>query len=189
MRLRGFRVPTVVAIVAALAAVAAGCGDTQHTLTADSAAIYLDLNHLKYQVQISRELNQHDPEDINYLVGLPPAARALGPDEAWFGVFLSVYNRTKETHLAASGFTVTDTQGQVYRPIQLSSINSFAYRQRNVERNDQIPRLGSVAYYGPSGGSMLLFKVKIASFDNRPLTLRVADPLDPSVVATEPLDV
>ncbi len=189
MRLRGLRVPTVVAIVAALAAIAAGCGDTQHTLTGDSAAIYLDLNQLKYQVQISRELNQHDPEDLNYLVGLPPAARALAPNEAWFAVFLAVYNRTHQTHLSASGFTVTDTQGQAYSPIQVGSVNPFVYHQRNVQRNDQIPRLGSVAYYAPSGGSMLLFKVKIASFDNRPLTLRIADPLNPSVVATEPLDV
>jgi hypothetical protein len=189
MSLRGLRIPTVVAIVAALAGVAAGCGDTRHTLTADSAAIYLDLNHLKYQVQISRELNQHDPEDLNYLIGLRPAARALAPNQAWFGIFLSVYNRTHDTHLSAASFTVTDTQGQVYRPVQLASINQFAYRQRNVERDDQIPRLGSVAYYAPSGGSLLLFKVKAASFDNRPLALRIADPLNPSVVATEPLDV
>jgi hypothetical protein len=189
MRLRGLRVPTVVAIVAALAAIASGCGDTQHTLTADSAAIYLDLNHLKYQLQISRELNQHDPEDLNYLIGLPPATRALAANEAWFGVFLTVYNRTHESYLSARSFTVEDTQGQIYHPLQLASINPFAYRQRNVQRDDQIPRLGSVAYYAPSGGSMLLFKVKVASFDNRPLTLRIADPLNPSVVATEPLDV
>ena len=189
MRLRGLRVPTGVAIVAALAALAAGCGDTQHTLTAESGAIYLDLNHLKYQVQISRELNQHDPEDSNYLIGLPPAARALAPDQAWFGVFLAVYNRTHDTHLSAASFTVVDTQGQVYHPVQLESINPFAYRQRNVERNDQIPRLGSVAYYASSGGSLLLFKVKTTSFDNRPLALRIADPLNSSIVATEPLDV
>jgi hypothetical protein len=189
MRLRGLRVPTVVAIVAALAAIAAGCGDTKHTLTGDSAAIYLDLNQLKYQVQISRELNQHDTEDLNYLAGLPPAARSLAPDQAWFAVFLSVYNRTHETHLSAGSFTVTDTQGQVYRPVPVGSVNPFVYRQRNVERNDQIPRLGSVAFYASSGGSMLLFKVKLASFDNRPLMLRIADPLNPSVVATEPLDV
>jgi hypothetical protein len=189
MRLRGLRVPSVVAIVAALAAIGAGCGDTQHTLTGSSAAIYLDLNQLKYQVQISRELNQHDPEDLNYLAGLPPAARALAPNEAWFAIFVTVYNRTHETHLSAGSFTVTDTQGQVYRPVPVGSVNPFAYRQRNVQRDDQIPRLGSVAYYAPSGGSMLLFKVKVASFDNRPLTLRIADPLNPSVVATEPLDV
>jgi hypothetical protein len=189
MRLRGLQIPTAVAIVAMLATVTAGCGDTKNTLKADSGAIYLDLNHLKYQVQISRELNQHDPEDISYLVGVPPAARTLAPNQAWFGVFVAVYNRTHQTHLAAADFTITDTQGQVYRPIQLDRINSFAYRQRNVQRNDQIPRLGSVAYYAPTGGSMLLFKVTYASFDNRPLTLHIADPLNPSVVATEPLDI
>lgn len=183
------RTATVLAAAAALALTATGCGDTTHTRKGDSAAIYLDLNHLKYQVQVSREMNPHDPEDINYLAGLPPAARSLSPSQAWFGIWLSVYNRTKESHLAASSFTVTDTQGVSYHPIELQRINQFAYHQRNVERNDQIPRLGSVAYYAPTGGSLLLFKISLTSFQNRPLTLRIADPTDPSVVAEEPLDI
>lgn len=185
---RRLRIPTILALAVALAGVT-GCGDTTSKHHADTAASYLDLNHLKYQVQVSRELQQHDAEDANYLIGLPPAARSLAPDEAWFGVFIAVYNRTKQTHLAAADFTVTDTQGQVYRPIALQSINPFAYRQRDVERNDQIPRLGSVPYYSPAGGSLLLFKLKLASFDNRPLLLRIADPLNPSTIASEPLDL
>ena len=51
------------------------------------------------------------------------------------------------------------------------------------------PRTVFLCGLAATGGSLLLFKVKIASFDNRPLTLRIADPLNPSVVATEPLDV
>jgi hypothetical protein len=183
------RTVSVLAATAALAASAAGCGDTTHTLTGDSAAIYLDLNHLKYQVQVSREINAHDPEDINYLVGLPPADRGLRPDQSWFGVWLAVFNRTKQTHLAAASFTVTDTQGNVYRPIPLNSVNLFAYHQRNVERNDQIPRQGSAASYAPIGGELLLFKINDLSFQNRPLTLRIVDPTNPSLVAEEPLDI
>jgi hypothetical protein len=183
------RTVSLLGAAALLAVGAAGCGDTKHTLVGDSEAIYLDLNHLKYQVQVSRELNPHDPEDINYLVGLSPADRALRPDQAWFGVWLSVYNRTHETHLAAGSFTVTDTQGNTYRPTTLGSINAFAYRQRNVERDDQIPRLGSAAYYAPTGGELLLFKITYTTFQNRPLTLRIADPTNPSVVAQEPLDI
>jgi hypothetical protein len=179
----------LLAVAAALAVGVAGCGDTTAKRVGDSEAIYLDLNHLKYQVQVSREMNVHDPEDINYLIGLAPAERALAPNQAWFGVWLAVYNRTKQTHLSAASFTVTDTQGNVYRPVALGEVNQFAYRQRNVERDDQIPRMGSVAYYAPTGGSLLLFKLNFASFDNRPLTLRITDPVNPSVVAQEPLDI
>lgn len=189
MTRRRLRIPTIVALLAALALLAAGCGSDKAVLKGDSAAVYLDLNHLKYQVQVSRELNQHDPEDANYLVGLPPAERALSPTQAWFGVFVTVYNRTTQTHLAASDFTVTDTQGNVYSPIQLQPINPIAYRARNVHPKDQIPRPGSLGFFDPSAGAMLLFRVNLASFDNRPLLLRIADPLNPSVTATEPLDL
>lgn len=182
----------IVAVSAALAALASGCGNTTNTLTgsaSSTAAPYLDLNGLKYQVQVSRQLNPNNAEDANYLTGLPAPQQRLAPDEAWFGVFVAVYNRSGQAHLAAADFTVTDTQDNVYRPTPVGTVNPFAYRQRTVGRDDQIPTLGSLPFYGPSGGAILLFKVKLSSFDNRPMQLRITDPVDPSIVASEPLDL
>jgi hypothetical protein len=189
MKARAARLSMIVATASALAALASGCGNTTNTLTGTTGAAYLDLNGLKYQVEISRQLNPRAAEDANYLVGLTPSQQGLAADQAWFGVFVAVYNTSHQSHLAAADFTVTDTQGNVYRPTPFGTVNPFAYRQRTVGRDDQIPRLGSVGFYAPSGGAVLLFKVKLSSFDNRPLQLRIADPVDPSVVATEPLDL
>jgi hypothetical protein len=192
MTARPARLSMIVALSAALAALASGCGNTTNTLTgsaSSTAAPYLDLNGLKYQVQVSRQLNPHNAEDANYLVGLAPSQQGLAPDQAWFGVFVTVYNPSHASHLAAADFTVTDTQNNVYRPTPVATVNPFVYRQRTVGRDDQIPRLGSLPFYGPSGGAILIFKVKLSSFDNRPLQLRITDPVDPSVVAMEPLDL
>jgi hypothetical protein len=50
----------------------AGCGNKEETITrAATEGIYLDLDDLKYQVQISRYMNPNDVEDRSYLIGLP----------------------------------------------------------------------------------------------------------------------
>ena len=51
---------------------AAGCGNKEATVTVgDTEGIYLDIDDLKYQVQISRYMNPNDVEDRSYLAGLP----------------------------------------------------------------------------------------------------------------------
>ena len=57
------------ALLCALAA--AGCGNKQETVTlGETEGIYLDIDELKYQVQISRYMNPDDVEDQAYLTGL-----------------------------------------------------------------------------------------------------------------------
>jgi hypothetical protein len=75
------RTLTLALLVAAAAAVS-GCGGTPHTLHADTEGIYLNLGPLKYQIQLSRQVNPRDVEDRSYLQGLSPADAHLSPNQA-----------------------------------------------------------------------------------------------------------
>ncbi|MFI5010051.1 MAG: hypothetical protein ACHQDY_07235 [Solirubrobacterales bacterium] len=183
-------------IVAALALGA--CGDS-HTKVSGGTyagesganAPYLDVGPLVYEVQISRQLNPYDVEDSSYLVGLTPAQRRLAPGEEWFGVFLQVYNNTEAPHLAAPAVTmkITDTQKNVYVPIEPNATNPFAYRAGVVPAKSRVPAPNTVASFGPTQGALLLYKISIVSLDNRPLTLKLVDPLNPANTASAELDV
>lgn len=180
-----------------LAALALGaCGDSHTRVTTGTYAgesgqnaPYLDVGPLIYEVQLSRELNPYDTEDRSYLTGLSPAQRALHPGEEWFGVFMQVYNETHDPHTAATSFTISDTQGNAYTPIFPSSVNEFAYRAGSVPSKGRLPALNTVAADGPTQGALLLYKINIASLDNRPLELKIVDPQDPRQTASAELDV
>jgi hypothetical protein len=174
------------------------CGDS-HTRVSGGTyagesganAPYLDVGPLVYEVQLSRELNPFDTEDSSYLTGLPPALRQLPPGEEWFAVFLQVYNNSETPHLtaSASSIKITDTQLNVYRPTIPGPANEFAYRAGFVPANGRLPELNTVAADGPTQGALLLYRIKIISLDNRPLTLHLVDPLNPSQTASAELDV
>lgn len=180
-----------------LAALALGaCGDSHTRVTTGTYAgesgqnaPYLNVGPLIYEVQLSRQLNPADTEDRAYLAGLPPSVRRLSPGDEWFGVFMQVYNESERSHRAATGFTISDTQGNVYSPIAASPINEFAYRGGSVPSKGRIPALNTVAANGPTQGALLLYKIKIASLDNRPLQLKIVDPRNPSKSASAELDV
>ena len=73
----------------------------------------------------------------------------------------------------ANDFEIVDTQDQVYRPIPLdTNINPFAYRPDPIAPKGLIPEADSVASEGTIQGSLLLFKVKTESLQNRPLEFR-----------------
>jgi hypothetical protein len=187
------------AALSVLAALALGaCGDS-HTKVSGGTyagesganAPYLDVGPLVYEVQISRELNPYDVEDSSYLVGLTPAQRHLAPGQEWFGVFLQVYNNTEAPHLAAPPATlkISDTQKNVYIPIEPDATNPFAYRAGVVPAKSRVPAPNTVASFGPTQGALLLYKISIVSLDNRPLTLTLVDPLNPANTASAELDV
>ena len=78
------------ALVLALAA----CGNKQDkTLKAETEGIYIDLGEMKYQVQISRQLNAADPEDSEFLRGVTDTL----PEDVWFAVFVRVQNESDKT--------------------------------------------------------------------------------------------
>jgi hypothetical protein len=170
-----------VVLAAALAAGASGCGARSNPLRSDTEGDYLRVGHLKYQVQLSRQLNPADVEDAQYLQGLPPADQALAPNQAWFAVWLRVENPSAQPRDPALDFTVTDTQGKSYQPTTPDQTNNFAYRATSIPGNGQLPDLESHAYNSPPQGAVILFKVNVPSYDNRPLTLAISDPVSGQV--------
>ncbi len=180
-----------IVIVACAAVLLAGCstGDTTNNRSAGNEGVYVDLGHLKYQVQLSRQLNPYDNEDSSYLLGLGKADQALTPTQTWFGVFMIAVNKHSQAYPASHSFYITDTQGVTYRPTPVPGGNPFAYHAQLVPGDDQLPTRGSAADSGPTNGLVLLFKIPIATFDNRPLVLHIVDPNDPHSAAIVELDV
>lgn len=164
----------VIAAALACALLAAGCGNKEEVVTeAHTEGIYLDVDHLKYQVQISRYMNPSDVEDKSYLLGLPSSTSQPAGDETWFGVFIRVQNTTDETIAPANDFVIVDTQENKYRPVPLdTSINPFAYKPDPIPPKGLIPEPDSAASDTTIQGSLLLFKVKTESLQNRPLEFR-----------------
>ena len=153
---------------------AAGCGNKQETVTlGETEGIYLDIDDLKYQIQISRYMNPDDVEDRSYLKGLPGDSTETGEDETWFGVFIRVQNPTEETIAPANDFVIEDTQKNIYRPVPIDTeVNPFAYKAEPIPPKGLIPEPDSVASETSIQGSLLLFKVKVESLQNRPLEFR-----------------
>jgi hypothetical protein len=174
----------------ALAAIAAlgGCGDKMEVRTlGETEGIYIDVGELKYQVQMSRILNPDDTEDRAYLQGLPSGDAATA-DQAWFAVFLRVENTSGEKHSAAENFEIIDTQEKSFRPVELQN-NLFAYQPVELAPKKVLPAPDSIAGEGVIQGSLLLFKVDIASLQNRPLEFRISNTESPDEVGVVDLDV
>jgi len=192
-RLRKFTLalPALLAVLALSA-----CGDSHTRVTtgtyageSGASAPYLSVGPLSYEVQNSRELNPYNTEDAAYLHGLTAAQRALAPGEEWFAVFLQVYNNSDQEHQAADTVTISDTQDNIYHPIVPEAVNEFAYHAGTVPAASQLPVPGSTAAAGPTQGMLLLFKIQIASLDNRSLELKIVNPENPSESASAELDV
>jgi hypothetical protein len=189
--------PSLLALLLLSSLALGACSDNSHTRVTTGTyagesgqnAPYLNVGPLIYEVQLSRELNPSDTEDASYLAGLSPVQRRLRPGEEWFAVFLQVYNESSTPHLAATNLTISDTQDNVYTPIVPALTNEFAYRGGLLASKARIPALNTVAAAGPTQGALLLYKIKVVSLDNRPLTLRIVDPLNPTQSASAELDV
>jgi hypothetical protein len=135
-------------------------------------------------------MNPNDVEDAEYLVGLPEGTEPPGDDEIYFGVCVRVENVSEtETRPAASEWAIHDTQDNVYRPLPLDvDLNPFAFDPVDVPPKTVLPLATSAAGQGPIQGSLLLFKIKNDSFQNRPLELRFSNGGD-SEEGTYDLDV
>jgi hypothetical protein len=186
------------ALPAVLAAVSlAACGDSHTKVTTGTYAgesgqnaPYLDVGPLVYEVQLSRQLNPTNPEDVSYLQGLSPEQAKLEAGQEWFGVFVQVYNNGSSSQQASTQMSISDTQGNTYTPIVAPATNLYAYRGGAVRGGEQLlPPADTTAYFGPTQGSLLLFKIKLASLDNRPLELKIVDPADAAQYASAELDV
>jgi hypothetical protein len=166
-----------VALVALVAV--AGCGQDSESVktTAETEGLYLDINGLKYQIEMSRYMNANDVEDSEYLKGLPESTGQPSADETWFGVWVRVQNVSDDARRAATTWEIHDTQEKVYRPIPLdTNVNVFAFEPgKLVPGNTILPLSSSAAGQGPIQGSLLLFKLKTDSLQNRPLELHFSN--------------
>jgi hypothetical protein len=192
-RLRKF-LPVLPAVLAVLALSACGQAHTRVTTgtyagEGGADAPYLYVGPLIYQVQVSRQLNPFNVEDAAYLQGIPLSERKLEPGQEWFGVFMQVYNTSNLPHQATTDLTVSDTEDNTYTPIPLSGINLFAYRGGLVPANSQLPAPGTIAYLDSSQGQLVLYKIQIASLNNRPMQIKIIDPENPTETASAELDV
>lgn len=167
-----------------------GCGSAGEIHSyASQEGVYVDVGPLQYQVQLSRQLNPFNIEDQAYLVGAPPFVHNLKPDEVLFGVFMRVSNPTAHVHTAARRFSIVDTQNNIYHPIAINSnINVFSYFPAPVGSGSVFPDPESVAANGSIQGAMLLFVINLVSYENRPLTMYIRNPVDPKVASID-LDV
>jgi hypothetical protein len=174
------RLVRIVLAVALVAVLAAGCGKSSGTgpsQTAETEGLYLDINGLKYQIQMSRYLNPADVEDREYLVGLPEGTEEPPADEIYFGVWVRVENTSEdETLPAANVWEIHDTQENVYRPLPVDEeVNPFVFEPVDVPPKTVIPLASSAAGQGPTQGLLLLFRVTIDSLQNRPLELKFSN--------------
>ncbi len=189
------RLSRIVVAVLALALVGslAACGNKQDVVTeAATEGIFVDVGGLAYQVQISRALNPASAEDRDYLVGLPATVPPPKPDETWFAVFLRVENNEGDGSRpvqASTDLKIVDTVGQTYQPVTLDPTNVFAYTGATLGPGDVLPAPDTAASEGPVQGSLVLFKLPVQSFQDRPLQLRIADPQNAAAEATIDLDV
>lgn len=168
------------------------CGNKEEiVLRGETEGAYLDVGDppLKYQVQISRQLNPQDTEDRDYFVGLPDDEAELKGEEVWFAVFMRVQNDRDQRAQAADEFTIEDTQGNEYEPIELSDDNVFAYRPRPLEPKALLPAPDSAAFENTIGGALLLYKIPRGSLENRPLELIIKSPTAPDRPGTVDLDI
>jgi hypothetical protein len=162
-------------LAVAAALVAAGCGNKVDTaIQADTEGIYVTVDDLKYQVQLSRILNPASPEDQAYLRGVPESDQELARDEVWFGIFMRVENETDQPLRAAEEFMIKDTQDAEFRPLEVDpELNAFVYEPREIAGRHLLPELNSPAADNTIQGALILFKVKTESLYNRPLELEI----------------
>jgi hypothetical protein len=155
-----------------------GCENTREN-DAGREGLPEKIGHLDYNVYITRELNLHDAEDKGYYQGAEAP-----PGFALYGVFLQACNpsgKVNEPHwMASSNFQIEDTAGNKFRPLPLPANNIWAYKARPLKEHACIPEVGSLPAGGPTNGALLIFKLPIATLENRPLDLRITAPPDAS---------
>ena len=158
----------------ALAVGLAACGQESQPSSSENDGVYVDAGPITYQLQVSRQLNQYTVEDKQYLAGLPSGQGVLTPDQLWYGVFLWAKNQTDQYHPTSDRFTITDTSGNIYKPIALdTAVNGYAWTSQLLAPTAIEPEPNTTASFGPTQGGLILFKLPVSIYSNRPLTLTI----------------
>ena len=172
----------------------AACGNhpDEHArvVRAENEGLYLEIGQLKYQVQVSRQLNPDDVQDKAYLKGIPADEVKLKADEVWFGVLLRVQNETGEALQPSADIEIEDTQDEVFTPLTLEETNLYAYRSDDpIPPRNVYPLDDSPGYDTPTRGALLLFKLTLTALNNRPLELTIQGRKVPQQTGIVDLDV
>jgi hypothetical protein len=165
----------VAMLVLSVALAVSACGEQSHptVANANNDGGYVDAGPITYQLQISRVLNPYDTEDSGYLAGVP-GSTSLPPEEMWYGVFLWAKNQTHAAATTSDSFVITDTQGNRYYPVKLNAeLNPYAWTAMSLKPLDTEPIPDSTAYWGPTQGGLLLFRLNMDVYSNRPLVLSI----------------
>ena len=184
--------PLVLAAIAVLAAVSlTACGNKKNEERfAANEGIYFESGDLKYQVQITRQLNPKQAMDSELMQGIAPAQRLIKPDELWFATFLRVENESGNTQHLASRFVIRDTNGDQFFPVPINpAANSFAFVPGLLAADAAYPNINSIPGQTDINGKMLLFKIPRAAIALRPLTLTITDPAQPKKSGAVHLDI
>jgi hypothetical protein len=149
---------------------------TENAQVAETEGIYIHLDDLKYQVQISRQLNPLLAADRDFFAGISRFDRDLGSDEVWFGIWMRVENDSDRTIPSVEDFEIRDTQENLYRPVSIGRENVWAYRPTRVPASKLYPTSETPAAERQPFGALILFKIRRLSLDNRPLELVLRSP-------------
>ncbi|HET9721088.1 MAG TPA: hypothetical protein VFP55_13490 [Solirubrobacteraceae bacterium] len=154
----------------------AGRINRPHAVAVAETNPYAWAGPITFQVQISRQLNPYSTEDAQYLAGIPKAQQIAG-NQMWFGVFLWAKNQSGRPQMTNDQFAITDSAGDVYHPWPLNpQINPFAWAPQRLAADQTEPAPDTTASYGPTQGSLVLFRLSTAVYSNRPLTLDIFAP-------------
>lgn len=176
------------ALAAAISLSACGASSQRSAAAAENNGVYVTLDGISYQLQVSRELNQYATEDSQYLDGVSSSDSTLSADQIWYAVFLKAVNSSHQTHTTSATFKITDTQAtDDFTPVQAS--NPYAWKAQTLAPGDTEPTPDSTAYLGPTQGGLVLFKLPTSVYANRPLTLTIQGAGGPTDTATISLDL
>lgn len=165
------------AVVAALGMSA--CFKQKAFYTEGEEGTYVRAGALTYQVQLSRQLTPGSIEDREWLRGLPAGTAGPGPDETWFAVWMRVENTTETAATSTTDFQIEDSLGVVYTPLPLTATNPFRYQAERILPHETSPIPDSAASWDPTQGELLLFKLKLSTYQNRPLVLHIVSTQPP----------
>jgi hypothetical protein len=192
---RARRIPILISSLVILALGVAGCGNNpahRHAADPTNFGVYVYAGPITYQLQISRQLNGYSTEDSQYLAGLPKGTPPPAANQEWYAVFIWAWNQTKQPHYSApaSAFDIVDTQGTMYHaePIDPTA-NPYQWTSELLAPKATQPVPDSTAFFGPTQGQLLLFKINTTAYANRPLNLQIRGGATNQVEATIPLDL
>ncbi len=174
MNVRRLLLPAVAALPVIVLSGCAGGHKEAVVHHAKTEGIYVDVGELDYQVQISRQLNPGVSPDKGYFAGLPDYVQPLTEDEVWFGVSVRVQNQTDEPHESTDEFTIEETTGETFTPLDIDAEDiPLAYAPQVIGPKQVYPDPDELSGDSPTQGGMLLFKIPYSSLGNRPLEFKI----------------